>query len=66
MAPQKLRKAATLTTAVVVPVQDTIVPIQIERINCARKTIELTIATSVPSPLTTFSFGWSSGLISSN
>lgn len=51
-APQKLKKLATLTTAVVVPDTFTIVPIQIDKINCARNTILLTIATSVPSPRT--------------
>lgn len=50
IAPQNARKLATLTTAVVVPVKDTIVPMHIERINCARKTMLLTIATSVPNP----------------
>lgn len=52
MAAQKARQAATLTTAVVVPVNETIVPMHIERINWARKTMELTMATSVPRPRT--------------
>lgn len=51
IAPQKLRKAAVLTTAVVVCVIETICPINKDKMNCARKTIELTIATSVPMPL---------------
>lgn len=33
MAPQKLKKLATLTTAVVVPDSFTMVPIQIDKIN---------------------------------
>lgn len=49
-APQKLRKLATLTTAVVVPVHNTIDPIHRDRINCAKNTILLTIAISVPKP----------------
>lgn len=52
IAPQNARKAATPATAAVVPAQLTILPMQIERVNCARNTIELTIATSVPRPRT--------------
>lgn len=50
IAPQKLKKAAVPTTAVVVCVIATIWPIMHERMNWARNTIELTIATSVPMP----------------
>lgn len=50
IAPQKLKKAAVPTTAVVVSVIETICPITQERMNCARKTMELTMATSVPIP----------------
>lgn len=49
-APHKLRKLAIETTAVVVPDHFTIVPIQMDKMNCAKKTILLTIATSVPRP----------------
>lgn len=52
IAPQKLRKAATLTTAVVVPDQITILPMHSDRMNWARNTMLLTMATSVPSPRT--------------
>lgn len=52
IAPQKLKKLAILTTAVVVPDMLTIVPMHKERINWAKKTILLTIAISVPSPRT--------------
>lgn len=52
MAPQKLKKLAVDTTAVVVPDNVTIVPIQIDKMNCAKNTMLLTIATSVPSPRT--------------
>lgn len=51
-APQKLRKLAVDTTAVVVPDTETIVPIHIDNINWAKNTMLLTMATSVPSPLT--------------
>uniref|UniRef100_A0A2M4DBD3 Putative secreted protein n=1 Tax=Anopheles darlingi TaxID=43151 RepID=A0A2M4DBD3_ANODA len=50
MAPQKLSRAATLTTAVVVPLQATMEPMQMDSTNCARNTMLLTMATSVPSP----------------
>lgn len=52
MAPQKLKKLATETTAVVVPDHATIEPMQIDRMNCAKNTMLLTMATSVPSPRT--------------
>ncbi|OAD52953.1 hypothetical protein WN48_11200 [Eufriesea mexicana] len=52
MAPQAARVLATHTTAVVVPDLLTIVPRQQESRNCARNTIEETIATSVPRPRT--------------
>lgn len=51
-APQAARVLATQTTAVVVPDWLTIVPRQQESKNCARKTMEETIATSVPRPRT--------------
>jgi hypothetical protein len=50
IAPQKLKNAAVPTTAVVVCVMATTCPMMHERMNCARNTIELTIATSVPIP----------------
>jgi len=50
IAPHKPRMAAKLTTVVVVPKKLTIYPIHMERMNCARKTMLLRIATSVPSP----------------
>lgn len=52
IAPQKLRKLATLTTAVVVPDQITIEPMHKDSTNCARNTMLLTMATSVPRPRT--------------
>lgn len=52
MAPQKLRKLAVDTTAAVVPDHATIEPIQIDRMNCAKNTMLLTMATSVPRPRT--------------
>lgn len=52
IAPQKLRKLATLTTAVVVPDQITIDPMHKDRMNWARNTMLLTIAMSVPRPRT--------------
>lgn len=51
-APHKLRKLAIETTAVVVPDHFTIVPMQMDRMNCAKKTMLLTMATSVPRPRT--------------
>lgn len=51
-APQAASVLATPTTAVVVPEILTIVPRQQESKNCARNTIDDTIATSVPSPRT--------------
>lgn len=50
-AAQNAKKLATETTAVVVPDQVTIDPMHIDRINCAKNTMLLTIAISVPSPL---------------
>lgn len=51
MAPKNASAAATLTTAVVVPDTLTIVPMHMERMNCARKTMLEIMATSVPKPL---------------
>lgn len=51
-APKKLKALATDTTAVVVPEYVTIVPIHIDKMNCAKNTILLTIAMSVPNPRT--------------
>lgn len=51
IAPQRLKKLATETTAVVVPDHVTIVPMHKDNINCAKKTMLLTMAISVPSPL---------------
>lgn len=51
IAPQKLKKLAVEITAVVVPDHFTIDPMHRDKINCAKKTILLTIAISVPSPL---------------
>lgn len=50
IAPHKLKKLAVATTAVVVPDIRTIVPMQMERKNCARNTMLLTTAISVPKP----------------
>lgn len=61
MDPKKARALATLTTAVVVPDIDTIVPMQRDRINWARNTMLETIATSVPRPRTWLVFGVPSG-----
>lgn len=52
MAPQAASVLATQTTAVVVPDLLTIVPKQQESKNCARKTIDETMAISVPRPRT--------------
>lgn len=51
-APHIARILATYTTAAVVPVRLTIVPRQQDNRNCARNTIEETMATSVPNPRT--------------
>ena len=51
-APQAANVLATPTTAVVVPEILTMVPKQQESKNCAKKTIEETIAMSVPNPRT--------------
>lgn len=51
IAPQKAKKLATEMTAVVVPDHVTIVPMHIDKMNCAKNTMLLTIAISVPSPL---------------
>lgn len=50
MDPKNASALATLTTAVVVPVAVTMVPMHIDSINCAKKTILDTSATSVPRP----------------
>lgn len=50
MAPQRLKKLAIETTAVVVPDNVTMVPMHSDKMNCARKTMLLTIAISVPNP----------------
>lgn len=47
---QNAKKLAIDTTAVVVPDHLTIDPMHIDRMNCAKNTILLTIAMSVPSP----------------
>lgn len=51
-APQAAKVLATPTTAVVVPETLTMVPRPHESINCAKNTIEETIAMSVPNPRT--------------
>ena len=51
-APHAANVLATTTTAVVVPERLTIVPKQHESTNCAKNTIEETIAMSVPNPRT--------------
>ena len=56
MAPQKASTEAAHTTAVVDPTADMMEPMHKLRMNCARNTMDDTIATSVPSPLT-----WCSG-----
>lgn len=50
IAAQKAKKLAVETTAVVVPDHATIDPMHKDSMNCARNTILLTIAISVPSP----------------
>lgn len=50
MAAKKLRMDAALTTVVVVPNRLTKYPINMERMNCARNTMLLTMPTSVPRP----------------
>ena len=50
IAPQKAKKLATETTAVVVPLHETIEPMHIDKMNWARNTMLLTMATSVPRP----------------
>lgn len=52
MDPQVARILAAHTTAVVEPTAATMEPMQEERMNWARNTMEETIATSVPSPRT--------------
>lgn len=52
IAPRKLKIAAATTTVTVLSTRSIMEPRNVERINCARKTILLTTATSVPSPLT--------------
>lgn len=51
MAAQNAKKLAVETTDVVVPDHVTIVPMHIDKMNCAKNTMLLTIAMSVPSPL---------------
>lgn len=51
-APHIARMLATYTTAAVEPERLTIVPRQQESRNCARNTMEETMATSVPNPRT--------------
>lgn len=55
-APQAASRLAAHTTAVVDPTAEMIEPMHEERMNCARKTMDDTMATSVPRPLT-----WCSG-----
>lgn len=50
IAPQKLKKLAIDTTAVVVPDHMTIVPMHKDKMNCAKNTMLLTMAISVPNP----------------
>lgn len=50
MAPQNENMLAALTIAVVVPDMLTMVPMNMDRMNWAKKTILDTIATSVPKP----------------
>lgn len=52
MLPQKLKTAADTMTAVVLPAAEMIEPIEDDRMNWAKKTIEDTRATSVPRPRT--------------
>lgn len=66
IAPQKLKKLAVDTTAAVVPDHVTIEPIQIDKINCAKNTMLLTMATSVPSPRTCVPIFGSPSLPTSN
>jgi hypothetical protein len=66
MAPHKLRMAAVLMTVVVVWKMLTIDPIHMERMNWARNTMLLTIATSVPSPRSCVSHLASPSLVISN
>lgn len=51
IAPHKLKKLAIETTAVVVPDHVTIVPMQSDKMNCAKNTMLLTMAISVPNPV---------------
>lgn len=63
---QNANVLATLTTEVVVPESETMVPIQIDNTNCARKTILETIAISVPNPRTCPQFLSSPSGVNSN
>lgn len=65
-APQKLKKLATLTTAVVVPDHVTIVPMHIDKMNCAKNTMLLTMAMSVPKPRTSVPSFASPSAVNSN
>ena len=49
-APQKLNELATKITADVDPIIVIILPIHMDKINCAKNTMLETIAISVPSP----------------
>ena len=49
-APHRARDEATATTVTVEPTTLMSVPMHMESMNCARNTMELTMATSVPSP----------------
>ena len=53
-APHKLRMADKTTVDVGVPVRWTRLPFRLDRMNCARNTIDETVATSVPKPRTCF------------
>lgn len=50
MLPQKLSTAAATTTAVVLPTAEMIEPMELDKMNWARKTMDDTRATSVPRP----------------
>ncbi len=58
-APQKLRNEAATITATVDPDAAMIDPMDRERMNCARNTMQLTIPTSVPMPRTCFALAGS-------
>lgn len=50
IAPQKARNEAIAITATVDPTALTMEPMNMDRMNCARKTMLLSMATSVPRP----------------